>query len=130
MPFDEDDAIEIAFSESKIEEFDTKYPDAVYNIDKMKPKATEEWIAANPSANVGAKPPKNLWIVEIEQIGEEKLVAILSPVSKKVLETKIEGSEPIPDEEEEDEEEKEKPKKQSKPKKKKAKKKSKAKKKK
>ena len=110
MPFDEDDAIEIAFSESKIEEFDTKYPDAVYNIDKMKPKETEAWIAANPKADVGAKPPKNLWIVEIEQIGEEKLVAILSPVSKKVLETKIEGSEGLPDDEEDDEEEEEKPK--------------------
>ena len=124
MPFTEDDAIEIAFSDDKVGKFDEKYPDAVYNIEKMSPKNTENWIKANPKADVGAKPPKNLWIVEIEELGKEKLVCILSPSSKKVLETKIEGSEPIPEDVDEDEEEEEKPKK------KKAKKKSKAKKKK
>ncbi len=112
MPFGEDDAIEIAFSDKKVEEFDGKYPEAVYNIEKMSPKNTEAWIKANPKADVGAKPPKNLWIVEIEELAKEKLVVILSPVSKKVLETKIEGSEAIPedDEDEEEEEEDEKPK--------------------
>ena len=115
MPFDEDDAIEIAFSDPKVEEFDSKYPDAVYNIEKMKPKATEAWIKANPSADVGDG-VKNLWIVEIEELAKEKLVAILSPKTKKVLETKIEGSEPIPEDTDDDEEE-------EKPKKKKAKKK-------
>ena len=115
MPFTEDDAIEIAFSNDKVSEFDGKYPDAVYNIEKMSPKDTENWIKANPKADVGAKPPKNLWIVEIEELGKEKLVCILSPSSKKVLETKIEGSEPIPEDEEDEEqdEEEEKPKKKS-----------------
>ena len=122
MPFSEDDAIEIAFSDDKVGKFDEKYPEAVYNIEKMSLKNTEKWIAAHPDAKVGAKPPKNLWIVEIEEIGKEKLVCLLSPSSKKVLETKIEGSEPIPEDTDDEEEEK--------PKKKKAKKKSKAKKKK
>lgn len=118
MPFDEDDAIEIALSDKRVEDFDGKYPEAVFNIEKMSPKNTEAWIKANPKADVGKTPPKNLWIVEIEELGKEKLICILSPNSKKVLETKIEGSEAFPEEEEDEEEgEDEKPKKAKKAKK-------------
>ena len=96
--FDEDSAVEIAYSENKVTAFEEKVM-----VEKMAPKATEAWIKKNPKANVGTPPPKNLWIVELEEVGKEKLTIIISPTSKKILELKTAASEALPEDDDEDE---------------------------
>lgn len=100
--FDDEAAIEIAYENDKVNEFEEKRPDCTVMVTKMKPKETEAWIKKNPKANVGSPPPKSLWLVELEDIGKEKLVVIISPETKKIVEIKTEASEAIPEDEEED----------------------------
>ncbi len=103
MPFSEDDAVEIAMSSKEAEAFDKKYPDCVVNVEKMKAKEIEAWIKKHPKAEVqkGAAPPKALWLVELEALEKEKLVVVVSPDTKKVVDAHIEKLEAEPAEEEE-----------------------------
>ncbi len=107
MPFKEDDAVEVAYSAAEAEKFDNKYPNCVVDVEKMKPKATEAWIKKHPKAAVGkdknGNPPKNLWAVEFAELEKEKLVIIISPITKKVIHTETEKLEPEPEEEDEEE---------------------------
>lgn len=107
MPFSEDDAVEIASATSEAEKFEAKYPDCVWNVEKMKPKDTEAWIKKHPKAAIapaGKDAPKNLWIVEIEELEVEKLVMVISPLTKKVVDVTTEKLEAEPEEEDEDSE--------------------------
>ncbi len=112
MAFEEDDAIEIAATSIEAKKFEQKHPDCVWNVEKMSAKATREWIKKHPDAQFSQKgkaPPKHLWIVELEAIEEEKLVLIISPLTKKVIDATIEKLMPELEEEDEllDEEEEE-----------------------
>ncbi len=105
MPFKEDDAVEIAAASDEAEKFEKKYPNCVWNVEKMKPKATEAWIKKHPKASVapsGKEPPKNLWIVELEELEKEKLVLVISPLTKKIVHTETVKLEPEPEEEDEE----------------------------
>ena len=102
--FDEDSAVEIAYGEDQVNKFEEKYPDCSVMIDRMKPKETEAWIKKNPKANVGSPPPKNLWIVELEEPGKEKLTTIISPTTKKIVDLKISESEALPEDDDDDDE--------------------------
>lgn len=106
MPkFDEEAVVDIAYENEEVKNFEEAHPDNVVNIEKVSPKETEAWIGKNPDADIGSPPPKNLWKFELEVLGKEKLVAIISPVTKKVIDVKTEESEAFPEEEEEEEEE-------------------------
>ncbi|MHA1263594.1 MAG: hypothetical protein ACTSRS_00010 [Candidatus Helarchaeota archaeon] len=104
--FTEDDAVEIASASKEAEQFESKYPDCVWNVGKMKPKETEAWIKKHPKAAVGkdknGNPPKNLWFVELEELEKEKLILTISPITKKVIDVKTEKLEPEPEEEDEE----------------------------
>jgi len=109
MPkFIEDDAVEIAYSAPEAEKFDNKYPDCVVDVVKWKPKATEEWLKKHQKADVGkdknGNPPKSLWAVEFAQLEKEKLIVVLSPISKKVVHIESEKLEAEPEEKEDEEE--------------------------
>ncbi|NVM01298.1 MAG: hypothetical protein HWN67_03115 [Candidatus Helarchaeota archaeon] len=97
--FDEEAAVEIAYQNDKVNEFEEKRPDCTVMITKMKPKETEAWIKKNPKAKVGSPPPKNLWKVELEDPGKDQLVVIISPETKKIVEIKTEAAEKLSDEE-------------------------------
>jgi len=106
MPFKEDDAVEIAAGQKEADAFDNKYPDCVWNVEKMSPKDTEAWIKKHPKADIAPKdkaPPKNLWVVELEELEKEKLVLVISPLTQKVLEIRTEKLEAEPEEEDEEE---------------------------
>ena len=107
MPFKEDDAVEVAYSDPKAEAFDNKYPNCVVDVVKMKPKETEAWLKKHPKVNVGkdkkGDPPKNLWAVELAELEKEKMIVVLSPITKKVLDVSTEKLEPEPEEEDEEE---------------------------
>ncbi|MHA1378210.1 MAG: hypothetical protein ACTSRG_07495 [Candidatus Helarchaeota archaeon] len=120
--FDEDTAIEIAYSEDRVNKFEEDNPDCTIMPYKMKPKETEAWIKKNPKSNVGDPPPKNLFVVELEVPGKDKLTVIISPVTKKIVKIETAVAEALPEEEEEEEKKKTKPKKKSNSKKKKSKK--------
>ena len=70
------------------------------------PKPVRAWIKKHPKANVGkdkkGAPPKNLWAVELEELEKEKLILIVSPITKKVLDVSTEKLKPEPEEEDED----------------------------
>ncbi|HUY00649.1 MAG TPA: hypothetical protein VMV49_13905 [Candidatus Deferrimicrobium sp.] len=105
MPFIEDDAVEIASEVSEAKKFEEKYPDCVWNVEKMKPKDTEAWIKKHPKVAIapsGKEPPKSLWLVELEELEKEKLVLIISPLIKKVVDAYTEKLEAEPEEEEEE----------------------------
>lgn len=107
MPFAEDDAVEIASASEEAQAFEAKHPECVWNVDKMKPKDTEAWIKKHPNATVTTKatPPKALWLVELEELDQEKLVIIVSPDTKAVVDVKTEKLEAEAEEEEEEGEE-------------------------
>ncbi|NVM52451.1 MAG: hypothetical protein HWN66_02025 [Candidatus Helarchaeota archaeon] len=109
MPFKEDDAVEIAYSAPEAEKFDNKYPNCVVDVIKMKPKDTLAFLTKHPKADVGkdkkGEPPKNLWSVEFAELGKEKLIVILSPITKTVVHIETEKLEPEPEEKEEEEKE-------------------------
>ncbi|MFX1296538.1 MAG: hypothetical protein ACFFD2_16985 [Promethearchaeota archaeon] len=100
MVFKEDDAVEIAAASDSVEKFENKHPNCVWNIEKMKPKATEIWIKKHPKAV--ANPPKNLWIVELEELEKEKLIIVIDPLTQKIVGTSTEKLKPEPEEEDED----------------------------
>ncbi|MHA1129413.1 MAG: hypothetical protein ACTSQI_04255 [Candidatus Helarchaeota archaeon] len=106
MPFNEEDAVEIAYSATEAEKFEKKYPDCVVDVVKMKPKETEAWIKKHPKANVGkdkkGAPPKNLWAVEFAELEKEKLIIMISPITKKIIDIETEELEPEPEEEDEE----------------------------
>ena len=108
MPkFIEDDAVEIAYSVPEADKFDSKYPNCVVDVIKMKPKATEEWLNKHPKADVGkdknGNPPKSLWSVEFAELEKEKMIIVLSPITKKVVDIASEKLEAEPEEEDEEE---------------------------
>ena len=103
MPkFVEDDAVEIASEVSEAQKFEDKHPECVWNVGKMKPKDTEKWIKKHPKAVVAPKdkdPPKNLWFVELEELEKEKLILVISPLTKKVVDISTEKLQAEPEEE-------------------------------
>lgn len=93
MSFSADDAIEIASASSDAENFEKQYPDCVWNVEKMKPRDAEKWLKDHPKAVVaatGKAAPKVLWIVELEELDREKLILIVSPDTKKIIDTRTE----------------------------------------
>lgn len=107
MPFSEDDAVEIASASSEAQSFEKKYPDAVYNVEKMSTNDTAKWIKDHPKVAIdtqGKAPLKNLWLVELEQLEQERLILIINPSTKKILDTKAEKLEAEPEEEDLEEE--------------------------
>jgi hypothetical protein len=109
MPFSEDDAVEIASASKEAQDFEKKHPECVWNVDKMKPKDTDAWIKKHPNVTVTTKatPLKGLWLVELEELDQEKLVIIISPDTKTVVDVKTEKLEAEAEEEEEEEAEEE-----------------------
>lgn len=97
--FDEEAAVEIAYENDKVNEFEEKRPECTVMITKLKPKETEAWIKKNPKAKVGSPPPKNLWKVELEDPGKEQLVVIINPDTKKIVDIKTEAAEALPKDE-------------------------------
>ncbi|MFX1451289.1 MAG: hypothetical protein ACFFCM_10630 [Promethearchaeota archaeon] len=102
MPkFDDEAAVEIAYGENKVSKFEDDHPECTVMVTKISPKDTQAWIKKNPKANVGTD-VKNLWLVELEDPGNEKLVVIISPITKKIVEIKTEAAEALPEEEDEE----------------------------
>ena len=100
MPkFDEDAAIEVAYESEEVVKFEEANPECVFDVGKMSPKETEAWIKKHPKADVGSPPPKNLWVVELVELGKEKIVVTISPETKKIVEIKKEEAEKFPEEE-------------------------------
>ena len=92
-PFDEDAALQLASASAESKKFKKKYPKSLWTVEQMKPTATKNWINVHPSADVapaGVQPPKMLWIVELEELEKVKLILIISPLTKTILESKIE----------------------------------------
>ena len=65
-------------------------------ISRMSPSATRKWIKDHPQIPVvkerkfrQQKPPYQLWIVEVEGTGHEKLVLTISPVLKEIVHTLV-----------------------------------------
>lgn len=104
MPkFDDEAAIEVAYGNDDVNAFEEKHPDCVVNIIKMSPKDTTAWLDKNPKVDAGDRTKlKNLYAVELDDIGKEKLIAVLSPISKKVLEVRTEESAALPEDEDEE----------------------------
>ena len=56
----------------------------------MKKKATEKWLKSRPqSIPKGATAPEELWLIELEALDKEKLIAILDPKTQKILDIEI-----------------------------------------
>lgn len=99
--FTEEDALEVIDGNKEAAAFEKKYPDCVINVDKLTPKKTENWIKKNKGAIKG-EPPKNIWLVEYEELDVEKLIIFINPDTKKVVGTEVEKLKPAQEEEEED----------------------------
>ena len=97
--FDDESAIEIAYENDEVTKFEEARPDCTVMVTKMKPKATEAWIKKHPKAKVGSPPPNNLFQVELEDPGKDKLVVTISPETKKIVDITTEAAEALPDEE-------------------------------
>ena len=106
MPIKEDEIVEIAYSAPEAEKFDNKYPNCVVDVVKWKPKETEAWLKKHPKADVGKNkkgdPPKNLWAVEFAELEKEKIIVVISPITKIVVDIETEKLKPEPEEKEDE----------------------------
>ena len=95
MPkFNDETAVEIAYGDDKVVAFEEKHPECIVNITKMSPKDSKAWLDKNPKADAGDRAKvKNLYAVELDDVGKEKLVVIMSPISQKILDIYAEKSE-------------------------------------
>ncbi|MHA1231379.1 MAG: hypothetical protein ACTSPQ_12095 [Candidatus Helarchaeota archaeon] len=100
MKFDDDDAVEIAIESNEVAKFEKKHPDCVWTVEMMSKKESYNWISSHSKEKIVdsvLKVKKNLWKVELEALDEEKLILIIDPEKRKIMDYSIEKIETIPE---------------------------------